>query len=233
MTVLAIGFIPAAPLLIPALAGADTGRDHELRSCVRSTVAAVVAAAQSCSDPTVVVVGLADEASTYDGTWDFAPLGLAIRGPGTGRLPTPLGIGAWFLDEAAYTGQREYVGVPDRAPAAVCAALGASLAQSRDVALLVVGDGSARRDEKAPGWLDPRAAEFDAAVIRALAAGQPEEVLALDPDIARDLLAAGRAPWQAAAGAARGSAWVTKVLWDDAPYGVGYVVATWLTAPSA
>ena len=233
MSVLAVGFIPAAPLLIPDLAGAHTGRDDELRSCVRSTVAAVVAAARSRPGSTVVVIGPANEASTYDGTWDFAPLGLAIRGDGTGKLPTPLGIGAWFLDEADYTGPREYIGVPDRAPAAACATLGESLAQGRDVALLVIGDGSARRDEKAPGWLDPRAAEFDAAVVRALASGRPEEVLALDPDIARDLLAAGRAPWQAAAGAARGSAWVTKVLWDDAPYGVGYVVATWLTAPSA
>jgi hypothetical protein len=41
------------------------------------------------------------------------------------------------------------------------------------------------------------------------------------------LWAAGRAPWQVLAGAAGDSPVKAQVLYEGAPYGVGYVVATW------
>ena len=93
-------------------------------------------------------------------------------------------------------------------------------------ALLVLGDGSACRDLKAPGYLDPRAEPFDATVTKALAAADPAVLLSLDPVLADELMVAGRAPWQVLAGAAaipmRG-----EVLYDAAPYGVQYTVASW------
>ena len=228
MSVVAVGFIPAAPLLIPALAGADTDRDAQLRACVRSVVADIAHATDAVPGATLLVVGTADEVSTYTGTWDFTRIGLPMRGTGQGTLPTSLGIGAWFLDACEYAGPREYVGVAERTPPSACAALGQSLAQGRDIGVLVVGDGSARHDEKAPGWLDPRAEGFDAAATAALASGDPGNVIALDADLARDLLAVGRAPWQVAAGAAQGGTWNAGVAFEAAPYGVGYIVATWL-----
>ena len=223
MSVVAAGFIPAAPLLIPDLCGDAVERDADLRDRVRAVVAAVAAAGSA-----VIVIGLANEASTYSGTWDFSSLGMPIRGAGTGTLPISLGIGAWFLDDVGYAGPREYVGIPDRAPAAACVALGASLARDRDVALLVVGDGSARRDEKAPGWLDPRAADFDKDVADALATGDPGALRELPQEMATELLAAGRAPWQVAAGATQGRSWRASQVVTDARYGVGYVTAVWL-----
>lgn len=229
MSVTCVGFIPAAPLLVPLLAGSDVARDAGLRDAVR-TVVRDVAGSVDPDAGALVVVGPAPETSAYDGSWDFARLGLRQRGTGPGTLPTPLGIAAWFLDDAGTAVLREYVGVSDRAPAAACVTLGRSLAEGRDVALLVVGDGSARRDEKAPGYLDPRAADFDARAVAALASGDPEELLALEPDLARELLAAGRAPWQVAAGAAQEAAadrWDAQVLLEEAPYGVEYVVARW------
>ena len=228
MSVLAVGWIPGAPLLIPDLAGDDTSRDEELRGQVQAVVADVIEAVDSHPGARLVVVGLADEASTYAGTWDFAPLGLPIRGPGAGRLPTALGIAAWFLDDAGFAGPRDYVGISDRTPTAACAALGRSLAADSDIALLVVGDGSARRDEKAPGWLDSRASGFDEAAGRAFADGDPQAVLALDAELARELMAAGRAPWQVAAGATIAAPWQSSLLIESAPYGVGYIVARWL-----
>lgn len=238
MTLICAGFIPAAPLLVPALAGSDVGRDASLRDAVRAVVADVVADVVGSSQngaSALVVVGPAPETSAYVGTWDFSRLGLRLRGAGPGTLPVPLGIAAWFLDDlggdAARALPREYVGVADRAPAAACATLGRSLVEGRDIALLVVGDGSARRDEKAPGYLDPRATDFDARAAAALASGDPEALLALKPELARELLAAGRAPWQVAAGAAREATppggWSAEVLLEEAPYGVGYIVARW------
>jgi hypothetical protein len=58
-------------------------------------------------------------------------------------------------------------------------------------------------------------------------------LLALDPGLAADLWCDGRASWQAAAGAVladstgvRGE-WRGRLRYDDAPYGVGYLVASW------
>jgi aromatic ring-opening dioxygenase LigB subunit len=94
-----------------------------------------------------------------------------------------------------------------------------------------MGDGSARRSVAAPGYVDERAATFDATVAAALKSADVDALLALDPQLAGDLLAAGRASWQVLAGAA-GPGCTAELLYDDAPYGVGYFVATW-TADAA
>ena len=67
----------------------------------------------------------------------------------------------------------------------------------------------------------------------ALAACDTETLLALDVDLATELLVAGRSAWQVLAGAidASGGTWAGSVTYADAPYGVQYTVATWL--PSA
>ena len=98
-------------------------------------------------------------------------------------------------------------GVSADADAATCAALGATLAdRAPRVAMLVMGDASARRSLKGPGYLDERAAPYDEAVARALAEADTAALLALDPALSAELLVAGRAPWQVLAGAAEGGA---------------------------
>jgi hypothetical protein len=95
------------------------------------------------------------------------------------------------------------------------------------VGLLVVGEGSARRSLKAPGYLDERAEGFDAVVSRGLATADAQgELSTLDDELAYELMASGRAPWQVLAGAAAGSLGA-ELLYEDAPYGVGYFVAAW------
>jgi hypothetical protein len=95
------------------------------------------------------------------------------------------------------------------------------------VALLVMGDASACRSVKAPGYLDERAEPFDAQVARALGAADTAALAALDPGLARELKVSGRAPWQLLAGAAEHAGLSGALLYDEAPYGVGYLVATW------
>ncbi|MEO3768694.1 hypothetical protein ABGA99_36235, partial [Streptomyces sp. B5E4] len=95
------------------------------------------------------------------------------------------------------------------------------------VGLLVMGDGSARRTQKAPGYYDERAAGFDAEAARALGAADTTALAALDAELAADLQARGRACWQVAAGAAEDATLRGALLYDEAPYGVGYFVATW------
>ncbi|MEU7756862.1 hypothetical protein [Micromonospora sp. NPDC049171] len=97
------------------------------------------------------------------------------------------------------------------------------------VALLVLGDGSACRGEKAPGYDDARALPYDQGVATALADADLDALLDLDPVLSAELKAAGRAPWQVLAGAARaaGGGWRGELLHDAAPYGVAYFVASW------
>ena len=102
-----------------------------------------------------------------------------------------------------------------------------------DTALLVLGDGSARRSEKAPGYLDERAEGFDAGIAAALASGDPARLAALDAALGGHLLAAGVDAWHRTAVRLEGGgsgAFHAEVTYDDAPFGVGYFVATWLRA---
>ncbi len=109
-----------------------------------------------------------------------------------------------------------------------CAAAGREAAARADrVAMLVVGDGSACRTQKAPGYLDERAEPFDAAVAAALGRADTAALAELDPELARTLKAAGRAPWQVLAGAASGAGLSGRLLEEAAPYGVGYFAAVW------
>jgi len=64
--------------------------------------------------------------------------------------------------------------------------------------------------------------------------GDMSALAALDPDVARDLLAAGRPAWQVLAGALTATSAVrprTRILYSDAPFGVAYLVATLEPAP--
>ncbi|MEU6408516.1 class III extradiol dioxygenase subunit B-like domain-containing protein [Microbispora sp. NPDC046933] len=117
----------------------------------------------------------------------------------------------------------------DASPAE-CAALGRRLADSaRRVALLVMGDGSARLTEKAPGYVHPGAVPYDRMLAGAFASGDADRLLGLDPGEAREMWAAGRAAFQVLGGAARGAPppAASELPYDGAPYGVGYFVACW------
>jgi hypothetical protein len=155
-------------------------------------------------------------------------------------LPLSLTVGAWLLNEVGWPGPVWGCGVsartpPDRAAQIGADILGAAAAAGQRLGLLVMGDASARRTPDAPGGFDDRAEAHDRAVRTALADADPAALLALDARLADDLLAAGRASWQVLAGALLAAApadpdprtWSGDVLYDDAPYGVGYLVVVW------
>ena len=94
--------------------------------------------------------------------------------------------------------------------------------------VLAVGDGSARRSVKAPGYLDDSAGPFDAAVARALAVGDAEALASLNLLAGERLLAAGVPTWRAVGSALAGRDVTARLHYDDAPLGVGYLVADWV-----
>jgi hypothetical protein len=132
------------------------------------------------------------------------------------------------LREAGFAADVTAIAVPATVSADDASALARALVGAGEpVSILAMGDGSARRSTSAPGYLDGRAAGFDESVSKALATGDTEAILGLDPTLAQRLLCAGRASWQVLAGAAAGHVLHADLLYDDAPYGVGYFVATW------
>jgi hypothetical protein len=94
-------------------------------------------------------------------------------------------------------------------------------------AVLVLGNGSARRGEKSPGHLDARSTAFDEAVLGALAGADPGGLAGLDEPLGDELLADGIAGLRAVGRTLGGHDVVASVLYADAPYGVQYWVVTW------
>ena len=218
MPLVAAAVCPHPPLLVPEVAAGAAGELDALRAACTVAVAALGSANR------VVVVGTAPTAARSQAPvgGSLEPWGLPMTiGDASGNLPLSLLIGRWLAPHA-----HEYVAVPVDASPEECAKLGAEIADNDRVGLLIMGDGSARRTEKSPGYLDERAAPFDEAVARALATGDREALLAVDPTLAAELMVAGRAAWQVLAGA-QGDIRETALLYHDAPYGVGYFVASW------
>ena len=218
---------PSPPLLATGVTGQDALLP-ELREACAAAVGWLLAAA-----PDVVTV-IGPSAATASWPPDSVP-DLRIHAPaaypGPSPLPLALAIGAQLLDAVGYEGPRILQSVAESASPAACLELGRDLAADAPrIALLALGDGSARRSVAAPGYLDDRAEPFDASVELAFRDGDLSALTALDPDLARDLLASGRPAWQALAGALGASPAAahpeTEVLYSEAPFGVAYLVAT-------
>jgi hypothetical protein len=236
MALVAAAVCPHPPLLIPSV---GLGIDVPARTAAQATVARLVA-----TEPDrVVLVGNGPEQVSYGpadagslagfGVDEVVPLGPRTCGEAA-VLPLSITVGAWLLGGTGWTGNRQAVALPESLSADDAAALGTEIAELDErVALLCLGDGSARRSDKAPGWFDPRAEPFDRTVAVALAEADLAALRGLDPELARELLVAGRTSWQVLAGAAAGQRWSGTVSYDEAPFGVGYFVAGWTPAAQA
>ncbi|MFG2910561.1 hypothetical protein ACGF13_36630 [Kitasatospora sp. NPDC048286] len=223
---------PCPPLLVPEVAAGAAPELDGLRAACDEALAALVEAAPQL----VVVVGTGPVAEvwTEGGAGSFhrygVPLvaklpGERVEGP---ELAPSLTVGAWLLERAGVSLPTHACAVPADAPADRMLGLGQGLAGLADrVALLVLGDGSACRSVKAPGYLDERAEDFDTALAAALGTADLPALAALDAGLAAELKADGRAPWQVLAGAAEGAGLTGRLGYQDAPYGVGYFVASW------
>ncbi|MFE9405040.1 class III extradiol dioxygenase subunit B-like domain-containing protein [Streptomyces sp. NPDC006530] len=229
----AAAFCPCPPLLVPEVAA---GAAPELDAARDACADAVGVLAASRPD-LLVVVGPAEEGGSYrqGAVGSFAAFGVDVSvrlGPGqpvAQRLPLSLAVGAWLLERAGWADAPvEGLAVAERLEPSLCAAAGEELAARADrVALLVLGDGSACRTLKAPGYLDERAAGFDEVASAALGSADIPTLLGLDDGLAYELKAAGRAAWQVLAGAGRGAGLAGRLLHEEAPYGVGYFVGVW------
>jgi hypothetical protein len=230
----AVAFCPQPPLLVPALAAGAAGELAGLRAACTAAVGQLSAPGRR-----LVLLGAGESSRSHSplARGSLAGFGLPLEvhlgTPGCGgalELPLSLTIGAWLVREVV--GPRSgavgfSVGLDGFAGPAAAELL--ALAEADDVALLVMGDGSARRDPTAPGYLDPRAVPFDDVVIAALRAGDAAALAALDPVVGAAVLAAGVPAWRAAGRLLDGGSYDAEIRYADDPYGVSYVVAGWTT----
>lgn len=219
---------PHPPLLVPEVAAGAAGELDGLRAACDLAVRRLA----SAHSDRLITVGSGRRTFTADDVHygSFARYGVRDEFPAIdGSLPLSLTVGGWLarrngIDNRPLMGQA----VASGTSAAECAALGAQLARTAErVALLVMGDGSACRGTRAPGYDDPRAEAYDKGVAVALATADADALLDLDEELSAQLLVAGREAWQVLAGAARGRQWTADLSYEEAPYGVAYFVANW------
>lgn len=233
---IAAAFCPHPPLLLPQVAVAATAELDAVRVACDDAVGRLV----ETEPDLVLVLGAGPHAARWsDGDGgSLADYGVDVvvplAGPvrrGRDRMPLSLTVGAWLLARSGYAGERLGFSVPDNADDGELAGWADQIGDLADrLALLVMGDGSARRSEQAPGYVDPRATPFDAGVATALAAGHPAALRRVDPSLGGDLLVAGATPWRLAGFVGGDERFAARLLYDDAPYGVGYLVASWWAA---
>ncbi|HET9861474.1 MAG TPA: hypothetical protein VFQ19_16980 [Nocardioidaceae bacterium] len=217
---------PHPPLLFRELTG-----EQDVAAEIRAACHAALTSAIAVAPDVVVVVG----GDRRTASWDpgLAP---EVRGFGTTDprpvspgLPLSLGVASRLLVETGWHGPVRMHAVACDAGREEVDALAAEVASAGErVAVLVMGEGSARRGEKAPGYIDERAFGFDEATGRALRSGDLTALAAMDPGLAAELMVTGRAPFGVLAAAVSGAPARAEVLYQDDPWGVMYFVASWV-----
>lgn len=198
---------PQPPLLLPDITGRPVREVESLRAACLAAIGQLLAG----------------------GPERITLVGARAGGTPAGRQPLSIAVGSVLLSQAGCSLPVEQLVVAEDAPTEHCLQLGRAEAARTDAAtgLLVMADGSARRSLKAPGYLDDRAAPFDALVEAALRDGDPAGLAALDAELAAELLVAGRAAWQVLAGATEDQAFTARLSYSADPFGVWYPVCTW------
>ncbi|MEY9863458.1 hypothetical protein ABH935_009111 [Catenulispora sp. GAS73] len=224
---IAAAVVPHPPVLVPEVAQGLSPDLDSLRAACGTAVGRLYAAGAD----EVLIVGAGPQQGTevvsrgsfraygvdvdVDGQWDPVTRSAA-------PMTLPFLIAAWLL--------RDSPAEPVRRPVMVNEHSGALAVAGGRQAMLVLGDGSASRTLQAPGHFDERAEAYDAAVARALATADAAALAGLEPGLSRELHVAGLPAWKvlAAAATASGVEYDADLLYDQALYGVGYFVATWL-----
>jgi hypothetical protein len=215
-----VAWVPGTPLLVPEIAAGSIAGTAALRQAALDAAITVVRSAPDAVlvvAPTDTDVVIADRG---EAVWSWHGFGVGTR-PAVEWLPWPLGLGAWLLDQAGWRGPTRLMGIgPDEAP------------RRHEGAgrwgMLVLGDGSAKRTERAPGHLDERAQAWDLELQRLVVAADLVAMRRLDRQLGHELMSTAATTWPVAATFVTDAARMkTDVLFAAAPFGVGYIVATW------
>ncbi|MFT4044681.1 MAG: hypothetical protein QM673_16095 [Gordonia sp. (in: high G+C Gram-positive bacteria)] len=147
-------------------------------------------------------------------------------------MPLSMLIAAWLRAQTGAVRVDPVLIAPDT-PTAECLTAGRELRRrieeaAEPVGVLVVGDGAIALTATAPGGgVRESAVAVQQHIVEAIAAADTRSVAELDVDQCRAEGVAGRAAWQVAAGLVADTPVRADVRYADAPFGVGYIVASW------
>jgi hypothetical protein len=205
-------FCPHPPLLLPRYAGRVPVAREVYDACISA-----IRWLGARTNRIVIVGGHPPGASVHDHSEvsrDHARSPLGSVGQTDPRGSVALRVARHLLEDAGRPAPFDEVSVGFGAPTDACLRIGRDLARQLDasarldggagserVGLLVMADGSARRGERAPGYVDERAFAYDEDFVAAVREGDVAGLAALDPDLGTDLLFQGRAALQVLAGA--------------------------------
>lgn len=240
--IVAAAFCPHPPLLAPPLAQGAAGELDDARAAAIAAIRSAALGVDGARAPRLLALGTGPESMVHSplARGSFAPYGadeeVHLGSPSCGgalELPLSLTVGAWLI--AAALGPRSgamglSIGPDFRSSRAAADLIG--VLEAGDWALVVMGDGSARRTDASPGYADPAAGPFDDEVARALARGDADALADLDAALAARLQCAGAPAWAVAGDLLADAQWDATLRYADAPYGVGYMVASWRRAAS-
>lgn len=239
---------PGAPFLVDGVADAVAARLPDLRNACRRALALLPPADAVLLVSAGPAVTGARRAAAGPG-WRMLPAGAVISassivrsdhptntprtaGPAAATIVEP-GVGTIVGSHllAADIGVRTPVVIVEISgdPGGAADAARQTIADVDRAVLLVVADGAACHGDDAPGRRDDRAAAFDATLATALDAGNPAALAAAcaDRTVAAELLAIVD-PLAVLAGLIREAPPDdAELLFDAAPFGVGYLVASW------
>ncbi len=193
-----IAFLPISPMLFEELATAAAAELDEVRTAAQD------AARWAGSQGRIGI--LTPEQPVNAQSWSLNGFGVTI-GEGT----------AVGLAEAV---ARRFLGDTE------ATAVGPGAELSVFDGLLVMGDGSSSRTEKAPGHIKGAAVPFDEAILAAVGTGDAQALSQLNLTVAAEVGAAGAPAWVALAGKTR-EVLTAQIDLSDDPYGVLYIVARW------
>jgi hypothetical protein len=243
--------VPGPPALVPELMGSAAHELDDLRHAADSVVSRAVSDLLAVSNDSpsagsavaqLVIVG-PGEPGEHDaaGPVSFGSFGreVSIAALADGKrtdsdLPTPLMV-------ARHLASRDVASHPEHSDlwatarwlttgGADATSLGERLHDdAMRIAVILVADGALCHGPKAPRAEDPRAEAYDAEVCEVLASGELGRLAQIDADLGDELGASWPQMWPVLFTAADGDG-IGDVLWQGAPYGVGWVVAQWRPA---
>ena len=156
------------------------------------------------------------------GVLAFLPEYAGLEDPVAEVRTASLAAAAWVAEPGPVTVVGDAQGA--RVGSHLLAAAGGE--QGAGSSYLVVANGSARRNDTAPGYVDVRAVPFDDAVLAALRSPDAEALAALDVGLAEALLVGNPAGLVRLGNLLRGTHTVAVDHVSD-PYGVAYWVVRW------
>ncbi|GAB2672251.1 class III extradiol dioxygenase subunit B-like domain-containing protein [Gordonia jinhuaensis] len=250
-----VAVVPAAPVLVPELAGAGA---LEIAAVRAAAVARVRRLAQAA--PSWVVVGIDDThagPARTGGIGTFRGFGrdvvVTLRSANSDgssaapdpEMPLPLLIAGWLRGEVVGPTSVEIdldaslIGLVDaRTAPEECRQIGKELRHRIDatpgpVGVLLVADGSIRLTDKAPGGPVAGAREFQDTVDDALTRGDLSAITSMTTAQADRFGYGGRAAFQVVTGLLGDQPQLSvEVDYRDAPLGVGYLVGRLAPTPA-